>query len=286
MSIEYFLTSKLNGNVIDIRGASWYSASQLISWPREPSGNDNQRWSLVEAGDGYYFVQSALNGQVIDIRGGSRANGAELIVWPRKDSDNDNQLWRLEHAPGGYYFLRSKLNGNVMDICGGSRANGAELISWPHKQEGVDNQLWSLEPAGISVNPLDYHTHSTTGAHAIALPVGKFVSVVATAQSAGNQSVSIKDSEGNEVFSASGKSSQGGILTTIGNGSFTSGGNGVYIVELTSRAGIIGSAMNMVYGGATYLTTYTFATNDGGAQAGDRDFNDLVVTIQVYRSRG
>jgi hypothetical protein len=29
-----------------------------------------------------------------------------------------------------------------------------------------------------------------------------------------------------------------------------------------------------------------FGTNDGGVQAGDRDFNDLVVTIQVFRTAG
>lgn len=33
-------------------------------------------------------------------------------------------------------------------------------------------------------------------------------------------------------------------------------------------------------------TTYVFAVNDGGVDAGDRDFNDLVVTIQVYASAG
>lgn len=138
---------------------------------------------------------------------------------------------------------------------------------------------------GISVSPAIINTPALVGAQTIALPAGKLVSVVATAQSSGTQTVSITDPSSTVVFSASGASSSGGTFTQIGQGTFTSVA-GTYTINLTAGAGILASAMSTNFGGSPYLTTYTFATNDGGASAGDRDFNDLVVTIQVYANAG
>ncbi|MCA9688889.1 MAG: RICIN domain-containing protein [Myxococcales bacterium] len=277
--VDYFIKSALNGHVIDISGANRANGAHLIAWPQKPGGAENQRWALTDAGGGYYFLQSALNGNVIDIYGGSRENGTHLITWPRKDAGADNQLWALVPAGNGRYFLQSKLNGNVIDIKGASRENGAHLISWPRKTDGVDNQLWTLEPAGEALAP-------TTGALTIVIPPGKLVAVNASAQSAGDQTVLIKDASGATAFAAQGRSTTGGAFTTIGAGTFTSVGSGVYTVELTRNAGILQGAHAIVHKREPYLTTYVFGTNDGGAEAGDRDFNDLVVTLQVFRSAG
>lgn len=287
VSNEFFIKSLLNGNVIDVRGNNPAPATQLISWPQKQTANANQRWAFVdEDAEGYGFIQSALNGFVMDIRGASPAPGAELIAYPRKTSGTENQRWRFEPGPGGALFIRSKLNQNVVDIRGSNSANGTELVSYPRKETGLENQIWSIEPAGISVDPLDYTARAVSGPQTVVLPVQKFVSVTCTAQSSAEQTVAIRDSAGEQVFECKGRSSKGGKFSTIGNGSFESTGDGLYVLELTPNAGILPTGVSTVYNGATYLTTYTYATNDGGAAAGDRDFNDLVVTLQVYRNRG
>ncbi|WP_163836207.1 hypothetical protein [Spartinivicinus ruber] len=117
-------------------------------------------------------------------------------------------------------------------------------------------------------------------------PNNKLVNVAAYAQSSGNQTVVIKNSSGKVVFQAQGKSSSGGELTSIGEGSFLSDGNGTYTVELTPNAGILPCESACVYQGAPYIHTYSFATNDGGANAGDKDFNDLYVNITIYKNKG
>src|SRR5262249_23752631 len=76
---------------------------------------------------------------------------------------------------------------------------------------------------------------------------GKLVSVTASVQSAGTQSVQITDSTGKVVYSASGKSSSGGTFTWLTPGTFTSGGTGNYTVTLTSGAGILPGENDIVY---------------------------------------
>ncbi|MDB5071285.1 MAG: hypothetical protein JWM87_2396 [Candidatus Eremiobacteraeota bacterium] len=44
---SYFLESKLNGFVIDIRGANTAPATQLIAFPKKPTGIDNQVWKFI-----------------------------------------------------------------------------------------------------------------------------------------------------------------------------------------------------------------------------------------------
>lgn len=114
------------------------------------------------------------------------------------------------------------------------------------------------------------------------IPGSKLVYVVASVQSSGTQTVQIKDSSGKVVFNASGSSSSGGQFTVIGTGTFLTTADGIYSVTLTSGAGILTDETAVVYQGSVFQQTYTYLTNDGGCQAGDRDFNDLCVSITCF----
>ena len=150
----YCIKSKLNGNVIDVIGASTNAGAGLDAYPQKLSGNDNQLWLIAvdPAGSGYYFIKSKLNGNVIDIQGASTTAGALLDAYTQKFSGNDNQLWEfaLDPAGSGYYFIKSKLNGNVIDIQGASTTAGVLLDAFPQKPSGNDNQLWEFvaDPVG------------------------------------------------------------------------------------------------------------------------------------------
>jgi hypothetical protein len=143
-----FISSKLDGNVIDIANASTTAGAPLDAWPQKTSETSNQLWEFIAdpAGSGYYFISSALDGNVIDIANASTKDGAPLIAWPRNPGGTDNQLWEFiaDPAGSGYFFISSKLNGNVIDIQEASRAPGAVLSSYPRKFSGYDNQLWTV----------------------------------------------------------------------------------------------------------------------------------------------
>jgi Ricin-type beta-trefoil lectin domain-like len=161
MASYYFIKSKLDGNVIDIQGASTKSGVQLDAWPQKTSGTDNQLWEFVAdpAGSGYFFIKSKLDGNVIDIEQASTTPGTLLDAWPQKTSGTDNQLWQFYKDPGGsgYYFIQSKLDCTVVDIKGASTTAGALLDAWPLKSSGTNNQLWEVVsgsfPSPVSAEP-------------------------------------------------------------------------------------------------------------------------------------
>ena len=144
----YFIKSKLNGDVIDIIGASTTPGAGLDSYPQKSTGTDNQLWEFVTdpAGSGYYFIKSKLDGSVIDIEGASTNAGALLDAYPQKATGTDNQLWEFVSDPAGsgYCFIKSKLNGNVIDVQGASTNPGTPLDAYPWKLNGYDNQLWTV----------------------------------------------------------------------------------------------------------------------------------------------
>lgn len=155
MADYYFITSKLNGYVLDITGASTASGTPIISYPRKTSGTDNQLWERVPTGpkdsaggQSLYFIKSKLNGNVLDIKGASTAAKTPIISYPQKATGTDNQVWELVFgAEPGYFFITSLLNSYVLDIEGASTAPKTAIISYPSKSSGTDNQLWSFVSA-------------------------------------------------------------------------------------------------------------------------------------------
>lgn len=174
MSTYAFIKSKLNGNVIDIEGASKTPATYLDAYPKKSTSNDNQQWEFVAdpAGSGFYFIKSKLDGQVIDIHDNSTAAGAKLEAYTQKTTGTDNELWEfiLDVVDPTYFFIKSKLNGNVIDIEGASTKAGTGLDAFPQKSTNNNNQLWQCDGANFPplgnvppiLNFLDYGTGSGT----------------------------------------------------------------------------------------------------------------------------
>ncbi len=160
MSTYYFIKSKLDGNVIDIVGASTNSGAGLDAYPQKSSGTDNQLWEFVPdpSASGYFLIKSKLSGNLIEVPGELALPGVPLDVtflttW------NPGQLWQFYEDPAGsgYYYIVSKLNGYVIDIEGASTKPGALLDLYPPKSSGTENQLWQVVggsfPSPVSAVP-------------------------------------------------------------------------------------------------------------------------------------
>ena len=141
----YYIQSKLNGYVLDVRGSDGAQGTPIITWPKKDvAQSDNQLWYFVDAGvtEGQYTIRSKLNGMAIDIYGNG-GQGAKLITWPVHGAKN--QRWSLQFD-GEYAFITSAKPGNlVIDILGINRDKGAEVIVWPKKSSGTNNQEWRFE---------------------------------------------------------------------------------------------------------------------------------------------
>lgn len=276
--MEFLIESKMNGQVIEVRGGDRNAGAGLVVGPR--TGAAGQRWTLVRAGEDCFYLTSALHGYVVDIGGGDTSPAASLIAYPRNEPRSDNQLWRRVETGDGWFYLESKLHGFVVDIRGG----GTDLIAYPRNEPRSDNQLWQMTPAP-EMQASVREAAATSGPQALEFPAGSRVFVVCTTQSAALQTVTILGPEGAPVFGALGVGDAGGALTVIGQGSFVAAA-GAYTVMMTEGAGLLRGGETIVHAGGPRITTHVLASNDGGAEAGDRDFNDLVVTIQVYATVG
>ena len=141
----YYIQSKLNGYVLDIKGANGAQGTPIITWPKKDvSQSDNQLWYFVDAGvtKGQYTIRSKLNGMAIDIYGNG-GQGSKLIAWPVHG--HENQRWSLQFN-GEYAFITSAKPGNlVIDIKGANSSKEAEVIVWPKKASGTNNQEWRFE---------------------------------------------------------------------------------------------------------------------------------------------
>jgi hypothetical protein len=186
MSTSYFIKSKLNGNVIDIKEGSTKSGALLDVYPQKSRLADNQLWEFIAdpAGSEYYFIKSKLDGYVIDIKGASTlplstlprslAVGAQLDVSPQKAHVADSQLWEfvVDPAGSGYFLIVSKLNGYVIDIQGASSSAGALLDAYPWKFTGYDNQLWAVVdgnfPSVVETVPLPAGGYHGSGNYILA----------------------------------------------------------------------------------------------------------------------
>ncbi len=152
MSDYYFITSKLNGNVLDIQGGNTDPKTPIISYPQNSPTSDNQLWQLVPTGpidpaggQSQYYIQSKLNGFVLDIEGGNTNPATPIISYPINSPASNNQIWQIiESDIEGYFYITSLLNSYVLDIEGGNPAPETPIISYPQNSPTSDNQLWSL----------------------------------------------------------------------------------------------------------------------------------------------
>jgi hypothetical protein len=92
----FYIVSKLNGNVIDVQGASKAPGALLDAYPKK-DGADNQLWYFVSdpEGSGFCFIVNKLNGHTIDVQNASKAAPAPLDAYPVKFTGYDNQLWKV-----------------------------------------------------------------------------------------------------------------------------------------------------------------------------------------------
>jgi len=162
MSDFYFITSKLNGFVLDIKGANTAPVTPIISYPRKTTGTDNQLWQRVPTGpkdpaggQSQYYIKSKLNDFVLDIKGSNTSPKTPIISYPTNSPASNNQIWQIiESEVEGYFYITSLLNDYVVDIEGANRAAVTPIISYPKNSPTSDNQLWTFieqsQPAPVN----------------------------------------------------------------------------------------------------------------------------------------
>jgi hypothetical protein len=137
------IVSRINPNMVfDVSGGSMDDGAPLILY--HDLGGVNQKFLLVDAGNGEKTIACIKSGKVLDVKDASPNNDTPIIQF--FDHYGNNQLFRLVDLGNGFFKIVSKLDPNkVLDAQGGGEpTDGTQIILY--QDHGSDNQQWRLDP--------------------------------------------------------------------------------------------------------------------------------------------
>uniref|UniRef100_UPI0038CD85B4 cellulase family glycosylhydrolase n=1 Tax=Paenibacillus sonchi TaxID=373687 RepID=UPI0038CD85B4 len=134
----YKLTALHSGKSLDVAGGSASDGANVQQWT--DNGNAQQKWKVIDVGNGFYTLIAQSSGKALDAAGPSTADGANVQQWT--DNGAVTQQWKITGAGGGYYKLISRSSGKALDVAGGSTADGANVQQWT--DNGNAQQRWKF----------------------------------------------------------------------------------------------------------------------------------------------
>lgn len=139
---EYFIVNKNSGLVLDIEGKNKDNGGNVIQWNK--NGGTNQKFKVVNLGNGYYQIVSVMNGKVMDVDDKSKENGANVHMW--ENNNGTNQQWSIDFVDGAYAYVVSRNSGKSLDADNWGTEAGGNVIQWQLGNMQA-NQLWKFELA-------------------------------------------------------------------------------------------------------------------------------------------
>ncbi|WP_087943103.1 RICIN domain-containing protein [Clostridium cellulovorans] len=87
----YKLINRESGKALDVYNNSTENGADVIQW--SDNGQENQRWNIVDLGNGYYNVVNVHSGKFLDVDNKSTADGANVLQW--SSNGGYNQQWQI-----------------------------------------------------------------------------------------------------------------------------------------------------------------------------------------------
>lgn len=133
-----------SAKAIDLCGGGLIPGTQIQQWACD-EGNENQRWAIVDNGDGSCGIVSVRNG----LSFGAVAVSSGAMV-QSVENGSANAAWMFSpfdvSISEGCYSISTELNGSqVLDVAGGSAANGANVQIYG--SNGTLAQKWYVRAA-------------------------------------------------------------------------------------------------------------------------------------------
>lgn len=140
----YSIRPAHSAKAIDLCGGGLIPGTQIQQWACD-EGNKNQRWAIVDNGDGSCGIVSVRNGLSF---GAAAASSGAMVQ--SVENGSANAAWTLSSFDAsiseGCYSISTSLNGNqVIDVAGGSAANGANVQIYG--SNGTLAQKWYVRTA-------------------------------------------------------------------------------------------------------------------------------------------
>ena len=218
----YEISSKNGGKALDIDGSSQANGGRLQQWTWAATAN--QKWKLLDVGNGYVRVVNLNSNKSLDIAGPSTADGALVHQWDWVSQDS--QYWQILSNGDGTYRLLNKYSGKALDVTNNSTADGASIQQWPYG--GGNNQRWYFSDLGaVARTALASGTAQNATIRFWPNPVAEALTYQLPAGPTAHQ-VTVLDVAGRQVLSQSADTANG--QNTIDVSALKSG---LYFVRLT-----------------------------------------------------
>lgn len=157
----YKITARHSGKVLDVARGAKNAGANVQQW--DDTNGTNQKWTVVDTGDGYYKLVSVNSGKVLDVASAATYDGANVQQWD--DTNGTCQKWKIVDNGDGSYKLVSAVSGKVLDVARGAKNAGANVQQW--SDTNGTNQKWEFTKVndGGNTNPSDTTPTTTTGFH-------------------------------------------------------------------------------------------------------------------------
>jgi hypothetical protein len=134
---SYRIRAKHSNRCLDIDAWGTHNGAFVNQW--ECHGGNNQRFRILDGGNGYWMLQSVHSGKCVDVSGVSTAQGARVHQW---DCVNGaNQKVNPANLGGNLYQFGFQHSGLCLDVQNGN--NGSIIYQWGC--HGNDNQRFYVE---------------------------------------------------------------------------------------------------------------------------------------------
>jgi glucosylceramidase len=142
LSRVFEISSKSNGKALEITGAS--TANNAILQQHTWGSALNQKWRMVDAGNGYVRIVNQNSNKSLQIVGGVTSNGnaVEQYDW----NSNATQAWLVQKQSDGTYRILNKNSNKSLDTPGSAEDQDLQQWDWT----GADNQRWWLSDQGAA----------------------------------------------------------------------------------------------------------------------------------------
>jgi len=132
----YKVTAQHSGRNLDVAGDATTNGANVQQW--SDTNNAQQKWKVIDVGDGYYKLVSQVSGKALEVADGASNDGANVQLW--SDNGSAHQQWRIVDVGDGYYKLISQASGKALDVVGGYMHDGANVQQW--SDNGNPQQKW------------------------------------------------------------------------------------------------------------------------------------------------
>ena len=142
------ISSKSNGKALEITNSS--VANNALVRQHTWSGAANQKWKMVDAGNGYVRIVNVNSNKSLQLVGGNAGTGNGTKV-EQYDWNNDaTQAWLVQRQSDGTYRILNKNSGKALDTPNAVEDSNVQQWTW----SGADNQRWWLSDQGAARSAL------------------------------------------------------------------------------------------------------------------------------------